>query len=88
MSDKKLQDGKMDRPEQYKTEKESIFDKFESEKNVDPLPVEDLNQEKEEEKNGSKIKSSSSTEEKYKADFETIEKKKLFGDKYDDGTRS
>lgn len=86
MGDKRMQEGKMDRPEQYKTDKESLFDKFESEKNVDPLPVEDLNQEMEEEKNGSNIKNSSSTEKKYKADFETIDKKKLFGDKYNDGT--
>ncbi|MBG9544768.1 hypothetical protein ABE29_18945 [Cytobacillus firmus] len=88
MADKNIQNGKMDNPEQYKTEKESLFDKYESEKNVDPIPMEDLKQEKEEEKNGSKIKSCSSTEEKYKADFETIKKKKLFGDKYDDGTRT
>ncbi|KON89369.1 hypothetical protein AF332_22855 [Sporosarcina globispora] len=86
MADKNIQGGKMDNPEQYKTEKESLFDKHESERNVDPLPVEDLRQEKAEEKNGSKIKNSSSTEEKYKADFETIKKKKLFGEKYDDGT--
>lgn len=47
MADKNIQNGKMDNPEQYKTEKESLFDKYESEKNVDPIPVEDLKQEKE-----------------------------------------
>ncbi|MDC7285959.1 hypothetical protein NXH56_08360 [Bifidobacterium thermophilum] len=40
----------MDHPEQYKTEKESLFDNFKEEKNVDPLPMEDLKQEKREER--------------------------------------
>lgn len=70
---------KYDHPEQYKTDKESLFDKFESEKNVDPLPVEDLNKEVKEEEEGEKTKDSSSTQKKYEADFKTIKKKKIFG---------
>ncbi|KKO55221.1 hypothetical protein [Paenibacillus sp. DMB20] len=39
-----------DHPEQYPTERESLFDRFESERHVDPIPMEDLNMEKQEEK--------------------------------------
>ncbi|MFG6495516.1 hypothetical protein P8610_09170 [Fictibacillus sp. UD] len=63
---KKKQEKKMDNPEQYKTDKESLFDKFESEQNVDPIPMEDLKQEKREEKDKKGTKDSSSSEEKYK----------------------
>ncbi len=63
---KKKQDKKMDNPEQYKTDKESLLDKFESEQNVDPIPMEDLKQEKREEKDKKGTKNSSSSEEKYK----------------------
>ncbi|KZE64342.1 hypothetical protein AWM68_14760 [Fictibacillus phosphorivorans] len=63
---KKKQEKKMDNPEQYKTDKESLFDKFESEQNVDPIPMEDLKQEKREEKDKEGTKNSSSSEEKYK----------------------
>lgn len=55
----------MDHPEQYETDEESLFDKFESEKNVDPLPIEDLNQEVKEERNKTKTKDSSSSEKKF-----------------------
>lgn len=75
-----MNDKKYDHPEQYKTDKESLFDKFESEKNVDPLPVEDLNEEVKEEKEGEDSKDTSSTQKKYEADFKTIKKKKIFGD--------
>ncbi|RZT21680.1 hypothetical protein [Fictibacillus sp. BK138] len=64
--EKKKQKGKMDNPEQYDTDKESLFDKFESEKNVDPIPMEDLKQEKREEKDKKRTKDSSSSEKKYK----------------------
>ncbi|MBY6036877.1 hypothetical protein KUV80_09440 [Fictibacillus nanhaiensis] len=63
---KKKQKGKMDNPEQYKTDKVSLFDKFESERNVDSIPMEDLKQEKREEKDKKGTKDSSSSEEKYK----------------------
>jgi hypothetical protein len=62
----KKQKGKMDNPEQYDTDKESLFDKFESERNVDPIPMEDLKQEKKEEKDKKGTKDSSSSEKKYK----------------------
>ncbi|WP_026675330.1 hypothetical protein [Alkalihalobacterium bogoriense] len=61
-SDKK----KLDHPEQYPTEKESLFDKFESQQTVDPIPMEDLKIEKREEKEKHKTKSDSSSEQKYK----------------------
>ncbi|MFC0236349.1 hypothetical protein [Fictibacillus phosphorivorans] len=64
--EKKKQKGKMDNPEQYKTNQQSLFDKFESEQNVDPIPMEDLKQEKREEKDKKGTKDSSSSEEKYK----------------------
>ena len=59
----------MDHPEQYKTEEESLFDRFEDELNVDPIPMEDLNLEQQEEKDKEATKSNSSTEEKYRADY-------------------
>lgn len=58
-----------DHPEQYATEKESLFDKHEEEQTVDPIPMEDLNMEKQEEKRKDQTKSNSSTEEKYRADY-------------------
>lgn len=68
----------MDHPEQYKTKEESLFDTFPEEKNVDPLPMEDLKLEKREERNKKKQKNHSSTQEKYKVDFETSKKKRMF----------
>jgi hypothetical protein len=65
-NDKKKQKSSMDNPEQYKTEKESLFDKYESERNVDPIPMEDLKQEMREEKDKHGTKDSSSSEKKYK----------------------
>ncbi|KKB37146.1 hypothetical protein [Bacillus thermotolerans] len=60
-----LQKGPMDNPEQMKTDKESIYDKFESEQTVDSIPLEDLKMEQEEEKNEHDTKSNSSSEEKF-----------------------
>ncbi|WP_053361962.1 hypothetical protein [Bacillus sp. FJAT-27251] len=60
----------MDNPEQYRTDKESLHDMFESEQTVDALPVEDLKQEQAEEKDGSIIKNNSSSQEKYKEDYD------------------
>lgn len=59
----------MDHPEQYPTEKESLFDQYEEELHVDPIPVQDLNMEKQEEKDKEATKQNSSTEEKYRADY-------------------
>jgi hypothetical protein len=58
-----------DNPEQYDKDKESIFDKYESEQNVDPLPLEDIREEKIEEREKSNTKDQSSTEKKYKQDY-------------------
>ncbi|WP_046176046.1 hypothetical protein [Domibacillus indicus] len=63
--DKKLDRGKMDNPENLNTDKESIYDKFEEEQNVDTVPLEDLKMEQREEKNKHDTKNSSSSEEKY-----------------------
>ncbi|WP_435164789.1 hypothetical protein [Paenibacillus glycanilyticus] len=38
---RRKQQGKRDNPEGVPTEKESLFDKFASERTVDPIPVED-----------------------------------------------
>ena len=56
----------MDNPEQYPTENESIFDKFEIEQTVDPIPMEDLKEELREEKAKHDTKNTSSSEKKYK----------------------
>ncbi|RKP50163.1 hypothetical protein D7Z26_19410 [Cohnella endophytica] len=55
-----------DHPEQYPTENESLFDRWESERNVDAIPVEELNLSAQDEKQPTKTKSSSSSEKKYK----------------------
>jgi hypothetical protein len=60
-----LKQGKMDHPEQYETDKESLFDKFESEQHVDPIPMEDLNQQVKDEKDKHGTKDSSSSEKKF-----------------------
>lgn len=51
-----------DHPERYKTEKPSLFDLYESERNVDPIPVEELNEKVKDEKNKEKTKNTSSSE--------------------------
>jgi hypothetical protein len=72
MSDieKKLPDvnkkGSRDNPEQYPTENESLFDMYESERTVDPIPMEDLKLEHREEKQKETTKHDSSSAEKYK----------------------
>ncbi len=58
-----------DHPEQYPTEQPSLFDRFESELNVDPIPVEDLNLEVREEKDKEATKHASSSERKYHTGF-------------------
>ncbi|GIP39354.1 hypothetical protein J31TS4_26340 [Paenibacillus sp. J31TS4] len=67
----KEQQGNRDHPEQYPTDNKSLFDMWESEKNVDPIPMEDLNMEQREEKQRrGESKSQSSSAEKYKSGFE------------------
>lgn len=55
----------MDNPDQMKTDKESIYDKFKNEQTVDSIPLEDLRMEQEEEKNKHDTKDNSSSEEKF-----------------------
>ncbi|RED41511.1 hypothetical protein [Paenibacillus sp. VMFN-D1] len=64
--DEKEKHARMDHPEQYATERESLFDRFESERNVDPIPVEDLTENMKDEQNKEHTKDSSSSEKKYR----------------------
>ncbi|MCC3378320.1 hypothetical protein ACFQ5D_00575 [Paenibacillus farraposensis] len=57
-----------DHAEQYPTEQESLFDRFESEQTVDAIPVEDLKLEQQEEFDKDATKHTSSSEKKYKGD--------------------
>ncbi|MCM3628459.1 hypothetical protein M3194_13920 [Paenibacillus glycanilyticus] len=60
------QQGKRDNPEGIPTDKESLFDKFASERTVDPIPVEDQTIEQQDEKNKKRTKDDSSSERKYR----------------------
>lgn len=60
-------------PEQYPTDKPSLFDLHESEMHVDPIPVEDLKFEVQEERNKEATKHHSSSEGKYHTGFEDDE---------------
>ena len=53
-------------PEQYPTEKESLYAKFENQQHVDPIPLEDLKIEQQDENEKHKTKDDSSSERKYK----------------------
>lgn len=64
--DKKLQQGKMDNPDMLNTEKESLFDMHEDMKTVDPLPMEELNDQVKDEEDQENTKSTSGSERKYK----------------------
>lgn len=66
---KQLNADKRDHPEQYPTENESLFDLHESELNVDPIPMEDLTLEKQEEQNKEETKHRSSSDNKYHTGF-------------------
>jgi hypothetical protein len=57
--------GSRDHPEQYPTDKQSLFDMYESERYVDPIPMEDLKLEQKEEQHKEETKHRSSSEEKY-----------------------
>lgn len=63
------EDRMQNQPEQHKTAHESMLDQYEQEQTVDPIPMQDLNMEAQEEKNKDQTKSNSSTEEKYRADY-------------------
>ena len=62
---KQLSRGKMDNPENSLTDEKHMLDRFEEEQNVDPIPLEDLRQENEEEKHPHDTKKSSSSEKKF-----------------------
>nr|WP_075618943.1 hypothetical protein [Paenisporosarcina indica] len=55
----------LDNPDVVKTDKESLFDMHEDMNTVDPIPVEELNQQVKDEKNHRKTKDTSSSEERY-----------------------
>ena len=55
----------LDNPDLLDTEKESIFDRDEGMKNVDPIPMEELNQKVKDENNNSKTKNTSATDKRY-----------------------
>ncbi|CAI6083574.1 hypothetical protein [Cohnella sp. JJ-181] len=57
--------GERDHPEQYPTDKKSLFDSFLSERNVDAIPVEDVGIENRDEADKSDSKDDSSSERKY-----------------------
>ncbi|MFY0521375.1 hypothetical protein ACOMCU_26695 [Lysinibacillus sp. UGB7] len=52
-------------PDVLDTDKESIFDKHEDMKTVDPIPVEELNDKVKDEKNKTKTKNTSATDKRY-----------------------
>lgn len=54
----------MDNPEQIKTDKETMTEMHEEEMNVDSIPLEDLKQDMENEKNPRDTKDDSASEEK------------------------
>jgi hypothetical protein len=68
-NDSSPQKGNRDHPEQYPTNNGSLFDKFESEQNVDPIPMEDLKIEQREEKAEHHTKDQSSSNKKYNTGF-------------------
>lgn len=61
--------GQPDNPEQIPTDNPSLFDLYESELTVDPIPVEDQKIEQQDEKDKERTKDSSSSERKYKRGF-------------------
>ncbi|WP_168123682.1 hypothetical protein [Paenibacillus sp. HB172176] len=61
------QKNKRDNPEGIPTEKESLLDKFASERTVDPIPVEDQTIEQQDEKNKERTKRDSSSERRHRS---------------------
>lgn len=59
-----------DHPEQYPTENPSLFDLHESERHVDPIPVEDLTLKVQEERDKEGTKQTSSSARKFHTGFE------------------
>ena len=63
---RRTRQGKRDNPEGVPTDKESLFDRFASERTVDPIPVEDQTIEQRDEKRKEETKRDSSSERKYR----------------------
>lgn len=64
--DRERKEGRrLDNPDLVDTEKESLFDIDEDMQNVDPIPVEELNEKVKDEKNHHATKSTSSSEKRY-----------------------
>ncbi len=59
-----MRDKKYDNPDMVSTDKESLFDKHEDMKTVDPIPVEELNEEVKDEKDKRGTKHRSGSEKK------------------------
>lgn len=68
MKDDKIKHKKLDNPDLLNTDKESIFDRDEEMQFVDPIPVEELNDEVKDEKNKKDTKSTSGSERKNQPD--------------------
>lgn len=60
-----LKEGPLDTPDEVKSDKESIYDKDPEMQTVDPIPMEELNQQVEDEKHNHHTKDTSSSEERY-----------------------
>jgi len=60
-----LKEGPLDTPDEVKSDKESIYDKDPEMQTVDPIPMEELNQQVEDEKQNHHTKDTSSSEERY-----------------------
>lgn len=68
MKDEKIKHKKLDNPDLLNTEKESIFDRDEEMKFVDPIPVEELNDQVKDEKHNANTKTTSGSERKNQPD--------------------
>ncbi len=55
----------MDNPEQFNTDKKTMHEMFKEEETVDPIPLEDLKQDMEDESHPRETKDDSSSDEKY-----------------------
>ena len=59
-----MRDKKLDNPDMVNTDKESLFDKHEDMQTVDPIPVEELNEEVKDERDKRGTKQSLGSEKK------------------------
>ncbi|SDE62137.1 hypothetical protein SAMN02799630_05947 [Paenibacillus sp. UNCCL117] len=61
--------GRRENPEQIPTDQPSLFDLYESERTVDPIPLEDQKISQQDEKHKERTKSSSGSERKYERGY-------------------